>query len=290
MRTLICVLALWCGSIAQAQSPTINPETSQSVTLTSGQRDEINKFIEKLRPDVFGENPGKTRRALEQLLAPLQVEGVSVAFRQVMAEALIGNIEQAVGDDRLWVERGGDERTINPRPYTGLRLAGEIATDRTLAIIRTQLENTDIGRRFFAIHCTEMVFSAVRVSAPAVTEQSLYRVSGGKASGLVVELGDRLVIEDSSRHAAAIVRSLGEAGGITGSQMSGVAANAIRMIGERTSERVKARRGAPPEIEERKVWITAGREVFPVVAQPTGEVGRETALAALRLAGHLVAS
>lgn len=275
---------------ATGQMVTIDPRIAQSVTLSSSQRAEVRLFVDALKADAFGDVPGPAKRAIDSLLSPLHSGGVSVAFRQAMSDALYDEIESAIGDDRVWIEHEGRDHTLNARPYTGLRLAGEIATDRMLGLIRQQLSNTDMGRRFFAIHATEMVFFAVQTAAPAVTKESLYAGSGTSARGIVADLAARLVEEDSSRHAAAIVRSLGEAGRISDSTMQDVASNAIRLIGDRTSDRIRARRGTNADTEERKVWITAGREVFPVIAQPAGGVDKATALAAIRLGGHLVAS
>ncbi len=280
-------------SPARGQVVSIDPGIAQSVTLSPSQRDKVRSFVDTLKTDVFGEDPVSARRAIDNLLTPLHGEGVSVAFRQAMSDALAGDIADAINDDRVWIEHEGSDPTLNARPYTGLRLAGEIATDRTLGLIRTQLDNPDVGRRFFAIHAAEMVFFAVQTSAPAVTAESLYAGSGGSgdsARGIVADLGRHLADEQSPKHAAAIIRALGEAGRISDSSMRAVASNAIRLIGQRTSDRIRDRWSTGGDNEERKVWITAGREVFPVVAQTGGGVDEATALASIRLAGHMVAA
>ena len=284
------LLVGFCTPLADAQLVTIDPGIARSVTLSPAQRDEVRAFVDALKADVFGEDPVLARRAIDNLLSPLHGEGVSVAFRQAMSDALAEPIADAIADERIWIEHEGRDRTLNARPYTGLRLAGEIATDRTLGMIRRQLNNPDVGRRFFAIHAVEMVFFAVQTSAPAVTVDALYSGTGTSARGIVADLGQRLADEDSPIHAAAIVRALGEAGRISDSTMRGVATNAIRLIGQRTSDRIRARQDAGGDIQERKVWITAGRVVFPVVAQTGGGTDEATALSSIRLAGHLIAA
>lgn len=83
-------------------------------------------------------------------------------------------------------------------------------------------------------------------------------------------LGELLVQERSPRHAAAIVRSLAEAGSIRGDQVLGLSAHAVRLIGDRTSERIRGFQGRGVSEEERLVWLTAGQAVQRVIAQTTG--------------------
>lgn len=265
----------------------IPPETAQSVTLSGAQQEQVTRFLDSLRPRVFGEDKADASRAMSELLDPLRDERVSVAFRQAMSAGLTPDIERALADTRPLLDDG----TINARPYLALRLAGEIATDRTLQLIVDELDSEDDGRRFFAIHCTEVVFFSVRTSAPAVTDQTLFHDrGGGRIEGLAPTLARMIVTEPSPRHAAAIVRSLTEATQIRREQIPGLSAYAVRSIAERTSERIKANRGSNPSEDERLVWLTAGQSVQRVIAQTASGVDSVTALQSIRLAGHLVAS
>ncbi|USN98330.1 MAG: hypothetical protein H6810_09115 [Phycisphaeraceae bacterium] len=284
------LLMLGAARPADAQFATLDPAIATSVTLTPAQQDQIKQFIDQLRPALFSDDLTEAKRALDTLLSPLQTEGVSVALRQAFADELADDIEKAIADEREMLVDVHGNKVINARPYTGLRLAGEIATNRMLGIVTGELANKEQGRRFFAIHCTEMVFFAVEVSQPAVTAQALYHEERGKPAGLIGELGNLIVSEESPKNAAAIIRSLGEAGRIPDNQMGGVALAATRLIGERVCDRVRTQWKDDPGDEERLVWLTAGREVFPVVAQPDAGADRDVAVAAIRLAGHLVAS
>lgn len=281
------ILLLLPVAPASGQIIRIPPETAQSVTLSAAQQEQVTRFLDSLRPRVFGDDKAAASRAVSELLDPLRDERVSVAFRQAMSAGLAADIERALADRRPLLDDG----TINAKPYLALRLAGEIATDRTLSLIVGELTSEDEGRRFFAIHCTEVVFFSVRTSAPAVTDQTLFHDrGGGRFEGLAPTLGRMLVSEPSPRHAAAIVRSLTEATQIRREQIPGLSAYAVRSIAERTSERIKSNRGSNPSHEERLVWLSAGQSVQRSIAQTAVGVDSATSLQSIRLAGHLVAS
>jgi hypothetical protein len=285
---VVSLLAVLClaAPAAWGQIVRIPAETAQSVTLSSAQEQLLDEFTGALKPRIFGENRDESTRAVGELLDPLRNERVSVAFRQAMTARLIDDLERVLRDARPMLEDG----TINTIPYSALRIAGELATDQSLGVILPLLRHEDDGLRFFAIYCTEAVFFAVRTSAPAVSDRTLFVDRGdGRGEGLVALLGDLLLQERSPRHAAAIVRSLAEAGSIRNEQVPGLSAHAVRLIGDRTSERIRGVQGQVVSEEERLVWLTAGQAVQRVIAQTTG-ASPASALGAIRLGGHLAAA
>ena len=276
---------------ATAQIQRIDEATARSVTLSGSQRDEVDRFVSTYAPLVFGDDPAESARGLEELLTPLRDPGVSVAFRQALAELLRQQIAEAIADDRVVISDADGNETVNAAPYSAMRLAGELATQNTVGLIEAELDADNDGRRFFAIYATESVFYAAANAAPAVTPGALYNQRGDRSTGLIAVLGDRLEAEPSARHAAAIVRSLTEASTIREEQFADAASAALARIGNGASARARASRGEEVTTEERLVWLTAGQSMFRAIAQSGGRGSdREAGLASIRLAGHLVAS
>jgi hypothetical protein len=285
LRVALAAAMLFCLPAA-AQIVRVPAEVAQSVTLSPDQEAIIDQFVDSLRADLFGADKAASSRAVGELLDPLRDDRVSVAFRQALASRLIGDIEAALNHSQPLLEDG----TLNATPYVALRIAGDLATDRTLAVIVQNLEHEDPGIRFFAIHCTEAVFFAVRTAAPAVSDRALFADLGqGRAEGLAPKLGELLVTEPSPRHAAAIVRSLAEAASVRPDQIGGLSVNAVRQIAEQTSRRIRRLADAAPTEEERLVWLTAAQAVQRAVAQGS-QLGVDAPLGAVRLAGHLTAA
>jgi len=93
---------------ANGQIQRIDEATARSVTLSGTQRDEVARFVETYAPLVFGEDPAESARGLEELLTPLRDPGVSVAFRQAIAQLLRQQIAESILD-RLFAANPGAE-------------------------------------------------------------------------------------------------------------------------------------------------------------------------------------
>jgi len=287
---VLSVLAAVCVFVPEVSSQItqIDPATTQSVTLSGTQRAEIEKFLDQYSSDAFSDDRAIAAGALDELIDPLVGQGISVAFRQAFSDRLIEQINKSLEDHRVLL----DDKTINHKPYHALRLASEIATDRTLTAIVAQLKSEDLGRRYFAIHSIETVFYRMRTSAPAVTARSLLnRRQNGTATGLIPDLGKMLAEEKSGRHASAIISTLAEAADLPDEIVPGASDEAIRLIGTGAAARVRATAGtdAKPAIEDILSWLTASQRIVRLIAQP-GSVDEPTALAAVRLGGQLIVS
>lgn len=287
---VLSLLAAVCVFVPEASSQIIqiDPATTQSVTLSGTQRTEIDKFLDQYASDAFSDDRAISAKAIDNLIDPLLGQGVSVAFRQAFSDRLIEQINEVLEDHRVLL----DDKTINHKPYHALRLASEIATDRTLTSIVAQLKSEDPGRRYFAIHSIETVFYRMRTSAPAVTARTLLdRRQNGTTTGLIPDLGKMLAEEKSGRHASAIISALAEAADFPEEIVPGASAEAIRLIGTGAAARVRATAGnnAPPVTEDILSWLTASQRIVRLIAQP-GSVDETTALAAVRLGGQLIAS
>ena len=171
-----------------------------------------------------------------------------------------------------------------------MRLASEIATDTTLQRIIEQLDSDNEGRRYFAVHGIETVFYRMRTSAPAVSSSAILSTrQGSQPSGLIPELGKRLVTAESGRQAAAIVRALAEAAELPDDEVAGASDAALRLIADGAAARIRNAADQTPSFENVLSWLTAGQRIVRVIAQP-GAADGPTALAAIRLGGQLVAA
>ena len=284
------ILAMLVAPTLSAQIVRIDPETPRSVSLSGGQLDEIEAFLAEHADDAFGEDRARAARALDELIDPLLGEGVSVAFRQAMADRLIDRIDAALTDQPVMLEGENGDRAINHKPYHAMRLASEIATDTTLQRIIEQLDSDNEGRRYFAVHGIETVFYRMRTSAPAVSSSAILSTrQGSQPSGLIPELGKRLVTAESGRQAAAIVRALAEAAELPDDEVAGASDAALRLIADGAAARIRNAADQTPSFENVLSWLTAGQRIVRVIAQP-GAADGPTALAAIRLGGQLVAA
>lgn len=272
---------------ARAQIVKIAPATTQSVTLSGAQIDEVDRFLAQYADNAFSDDRAVAKRALDELIDPLLGEGVSVAFRQAFADRVADKIRAVLEDPNALLEG----KAINHKPYNALRLAGEIATDRTLALITGELKSDDTGRRYFAIRSVETVFYRMRTSAPAVTARTLLnRRQGNAPTGLIPDLGKMLSDEKSGRHASALVCALAEAAELPDDVVEGASSESIRLIGTGAAARIRATAGPEaPKTEDVLSWLTASQRIVRVIAQP-GSADGPTALAAVRLGGQLIAS
>lgn len=288
--TLLAVLiAMLPARASLAQIIRLDPETPRSVSLSGAQIDQIDAFLAENADDAFSDDRAKAARALDELIDPLLGEGVSVAFRQAMADRLLDRIDQALADQPVMLAGDDGQESINHKPYHAMRLASEIATDTTLRRIIDQLESDDQGRAYFAVHSIETVFYRMRTSAPAVSPSTLLsRRQGAEPRGLIPDLGKLLVRTTSGRRAAAIVRALAEAAELPEDEVPGVSPEALRLIADGTAARVRATADRPPTLEDTLSWLTAGDRIVRVIAQP-GAADAPTALAAIRLGGQLIA-
>ncbi len=288
---VFAVLAAFLISPASfAQIGGLDPETPRSVTLSGTQLDELDQFIDLYADNAFGDDRAQAARALDELIDPLIGEGVSVAFRQAMADRLTDHIDAALTDQPLMLEDGEGQKSINHKPYHAMRLASEIATNTTLQRIVDQLASEDEGRAYFAVHGIETVFYRMRTSAPAVSANTLLTTRQGAAPrGLIPDLGTLMVKTESGRRAAAIVRALAEAAELPRDEVPGVADEALRLIADSAAARVRASADRTPTLEDRLSWLTAGQRIVRVIAQP-GAANAPTSLAAIRLGGQLIAA
>jgi hypothetical protein len=284
LTTLAAILVLSPSAVAQIVK--IDPATTQSVTLSGTQIDEVERFLAQYTDDAFSDDRAVSARALDELISPLLGQGVSVAFRQAYADRLSNTISEVLDDPRVMIDNA-----INHKPYHALRLAGEIATDRTLSLIVGQLRSDDAGRRYFAIHCVETVFYRMRTSAPAVTARSvLNRRQGAAPTGLIPDLGKMLIEEKSGRHASAIIGTLAEAADLPADVVEGASSEAIRLIGTGAAARVRAAAGPEaPDQADVLSWLTAAQRIVRVIARPAS-ADTPTSLAAIRLGGQLIAA
>ncbi|MEM0983017.1 MAG: hypothetical protein AAGI17_03600 [Planctomycetota bacterium] len=183
------------------------------------------------------------RRAVRQLIEPLERGGVSVSFRNSYAQALQPLLDSLIA---------GPGTPVAWRQVTALRLSAELATERTARIINRSFDDSSTEVRYFAIYAAGRVFAAAGRSSPAIIPQTARTLSD--------ELADIVASSDDPVFADAAVRSLRAGGSVgTGGSIEGFPAYAINKLAEGGRERaIGLELGAIDEPSELNVLLRAG--------------------------------
>ncbi|MHA7812197.1 MAG: hypothetical protein ACX94C_02220 [Phycisphaerales bacterium] len=156
MQALVLALGV---SLAGAQPVSDLPRsTIETISVNSGQRSQIQQFVQNWSQRLQSDSASDNQRALEALTEPLHNRGVSIAFRQAYAQMLIPVADELIGAD-----------TVKGK-LNALRLLGDLATPSAAQRIRTLLDDQDAGVRLFAVASTGRVFLSTSVHGPAMAE------------------------------------------------------------------------------------------------------------------------
>lgn len=152
------VLALG-ASLASAQPVTDLPRsTIETISVNSGQRTQIQEFVNNWSQRVMSDSASDNKRALEALTEPLHGRGVSIAFRQAYAQMLMPVTDELIG-------RGTIQGKLN-----ALRILGDLATPPAAQRVRTLLNDEDQGVQLFAVSSAGRIFLSASVHGPAMAE------------------------------------------------------------------------------------------------------------------------
>ena len=268
---IACVVAACCAafapSTAVAQLVQIDEDLARAVSIGPSQRTQIDAFIERHREGLLSSDRTDVVNARQSLSDPLADARVSVAFRQAYSEALTDEIDALSGAEEPW------------RRLVGLRLAADVATQRTAAIVRAAVDAPEAEVRLFSMFAIETVFDTITRSSAAITDQTL--------AGLVDTLGEVIRETDDPRLADAAVRALGTAIQVPESRVAGLNTRAVRTLASSTSN--MARRVDAVEATDVSALplVRAGLLIRDYVAVTS--VPRDAAMEAVGLGGDLIA-
>jgi hypothetical protein len=188
------VLAGLGAPLAWAQAPPLS--VVQSVAgLSPADQGLIKAFVDRHAPDLSSAEPARIRDARNALMQPLADPRVGVPFRLEMSRQLAPVL------DRL---------TRDPTPVVAVnavRLAGEIATDRSADVVAAALTSQDPSVRLSAAAAAARVFEAVRTTTPALSVEP--------ARTLAERVAEQLKAETEPNVADALARALISAGGLS---------------------------------------------------------------------------
>jgi len=221
---VVAVASAWPWAAVAQQIPV---SVVQSVAgLGDGARQQIQEYADRAAGDLSAQDPVRIRDARNHLLAPLADPLVGVPFRLEYSRQLTPRLESLAQDARPIV-------AVN-----ALRIAGDLATDRSVEVLLGQLENKDASVRLSAAAGLGRVFEAMRETAPAINPQS--------ATRLMERAAERVVAEPEAHVADALVRALLAAAAVERDEFPGLRPRALELASARVADRVKAMGGQAP--------------------------------------------
>jgi hypothetical protein len=213
------------------RAQTIPSEVVRSPSgLGDAARQQIQAYVERVIGDLSAQDPVRIRDARNHLLLPLSDREVGVPFRLEYSRQLCPRLEGLAQDSRPIV-------AVN-----ALRIAGDLATDRSVEILLSHLEHKEASIRLASAAGLARVFEAMRDTAPAMDAQSALR--------LLNRAADRLAAEPEPHVADALARALLAAGSVEKDGFASLRPEALRLSATRVADRIKAKGGAIPSSAE----------------------------------------
>lgn len=189
-------------------------------------RQQIQEYVDRSVADLNAQDPVRIRDARNQLLLPLTDPKVGVPFRHEYSRQLAPRLEALAQDARPIV-------AVN-----ALRLAGDVASDRSAEVLLGQFENKDASVRLAAAAGVARVFESIRDTAPALNPQA--------GSRLLERTAERLGAEPEPHVADALARALVTAASVERSEFPGLSARALELLSARVADRIKGMKGQAP--------------------------------------------
>lgn len=252
---------------AQNAAADIPVGTAQSLSLDAAEQQQIQTYIDAYAPALL-EGPGIARvRARDGLIRPLNLADVSIVFRQAYSDGLEAHLQTLLAD----ADAGAT--------LTGLRLAGELATEDAVALIVPFTQSEDDGIRLFAISRLERVFDVVAARSPSLSPST--------ANNLVLALGDALATEENVTVADAGIRALLSASNIKRPNFEALRFQAVTQM--TTNASVRLRNANPDDLAELLLAVRACGGARDALIDVTASPTDEACSAAVGLAGDVIA-
>lgn len=185
------------GCLCPALGQGVPSNVVQSVaSLAPGDQAAIKSFVDRHAPDLAAQEPSRIRDARVALMTPLSDPRVGVPFRLEMSRQLAPSLERLAQDSTPVI-------AVN-----AVRLAGELATDRSADVVASALTSRDSSVRLAAAAAAGRVFEAVRTTTPALNLDAARR--------LAQRVADQFKAEGEPNVADALARALISAGSMSG--------------------------------------------------------------------------
>lgn len=265
----IAALMLVAGHAA-AQPVQLNQSTIRSQTISSQQTSEIEAYAQGFLTDLESDAPDRNRRGLDGLVSPLTVSGSSVRFRLAYAQALQPTLERMIDNAEL---------TVRQR-IMAMRLAGELATDRSVRLIEPMLDSDETHLAMFAAFAAEIAFAASDTTNPTM--------NAAAAEGLVRELAQLIPEENDSLLVGARVRALAQAMELTDEPLARVGTMATAELARRAAEHLRLLDPEDAGANELRPVLDAAIRLRTVITGRGRDVDAEPLVEAVGLAADMV--
>lgn len=265
LRLPILALLASCSLALAAPLP---EGVSTRPNLTDADRGAIRAFVSERASSLATGEPAELQRARSELFDTLARES-SVVFRIEVSSALAPTLAE--------LGRGGDEF----RAFNAVQLAGVLATDSSLPIIRTALADSRPTVRYAGALASRILFQGVIDNRSSLTDDTVTQ--------LMTELAQRLRAERDPVVAEGMMSAFTvQFPGATGLARR---AAAVRAMDDATIELVRAARDSAQASEWTRVFVRAvdaSRRLL-LDQQVAGQRDETFARAAATLAGHSLA-
>jgi len=261
------VLGLGCLS-AQAQTSQIDPSVAASDSIGASELQTISRFVSDWAPGLASDDMGQVAASRQRLSRPLAGSSVAVTFREAYAGVLIPELQTLLAGDNIGSR------------LAALRLAGELATESSAALILDYLDDDDEAVRYFAIGRMESVFEQASAHPPALSPETTL--------DMVRRLGDR-VVSGSALEADAAVRALGGAMRLDQSGFDRARNEAATLLGSKAGERVRAMASAKVDESELIVALDACAAARSAVTASGWQPDRSATSELIGLGGDVLA-
>ncbi|MFN0012440.1 MAG: hypothetical protein ACKVS8_12445 [Phycisphaerales bacterium] len=173
-----------------AQPPDASVAAAES--LAPAQEEQIKAFVAARGPGLMGD-ASEIKRTRDDVLKPLQANRVSVAFRLEYAKQVGPVLEKTVAE-------GNEQQVVN-----ALRIAGELAAPRSIAMLKKALADPRQAVRYGAVFGIARFFDATGRTGPAASADQLADLIKSLAAQAAKE-ADPIVLDGHTLALGAAVR------------------------------------------------------------------------------------
>jgi hypothetical protein len=272
VNSLALMVALLCAP-AMAQFNTLPQNlVSKLGEFSAEEVSQLRTYAQPHLDALVSDDPFARARARANLVAPLQVPSVSVAFQQVYSTTLSPQLAQLVTDED------------NAKVIAALEVAGWVATVESWQLIEPRLNDERPGIRLAACVASRTMLQAAGTRSPALNAQT--------ASSIVTAISQRLADETDVQIADGLSRTLQQGGQLVIVRgFEEIGRSAWQQLANRLGDRMFATRNSMDHegVQTRLTVLGALEQLRTTTARPVGTVDRAVVNAAASLGAETLA-
>lgn len=255
---------------ASAQSASDLPmSTTGSINISGSQATQINDFVQAWAPKALSDNPQDIKKAIEVLIKPLNMGGVSVAFRQSYTQSLMPLLNEL------------DAKNTVGAKLSSLRLAGDLATPGAVLRVKAAIGDEDLGVRLFAVSRAAQIFKTTQRSGPAMTPtDAASLIDALKALAGTGDINPELL--------SACIRALGVAATLSSKDMGDTRSKAIVALSDVVGARLRALNAKDDPSYVQELALHAASAATASISDISSQTTPEAVKAAVGLGGDII--